>query len=90
MLSRTTATVAEGPDDQLVFRQKPDKSSAGAEKLSQKFITHARLEVRKKRLVEMKLNVNELCHNLPDDKEFEDDEEYKYNDEEGHMGEDED
>ena len=39
--------MAEGPDDQLVFRQKPDKSSVGAEKLSQKFITHAFAKGRK-------------------------------------------
>ena len=159
-----TPRVAEGPDDQLVFCEKPEeKLSAGAEKLFQKFITHAfakgrkadeeekektvenvtivtkkkaadgtevlcqeviqylgdekkekkkeaplpganfvsmkeklkaqmlerRLEVRKKRVVEMKMNENELCDDLPDDEEFEDDEDYNYNDEEEYMGEDE-
>merc|ERR1719209_1356031 len=47
-----------------------------------------RLEVRKKRVVEMKMNENELCDDLPDE-ELEDDEDYNYNDEEEYMGEDE-
>ena len=43
-----TPRVAEGPDDQLVFCEKPEeKLSAGAEKLFQKFITHAFAKGRK-------------------------------------------
>ena len=42
-----------------------------------------RLEVRKKRMVEMKMNENELCDDLPDDEELEED---NYSDEEGYMG----
>ena len=44
--------------------------------------------MRKKRVVEMKMNENELCDDLPDE-EFEDDEDYNYNDEEEYMGEEE-
>ena len=42
-----------------------------------------RLEVRKKRMVEMKMNENELCDDLPGDEELEED---NYSDEEGYMG----
>ena len=48
-----------------------------------------RLEVRKKRAVEMKINENELCDDLPDEEEFDDEEDYNFNDEEEYLGEDE-
>ena len=59
-----TLKVAEGPDDQLVFRQKPDKSSAGAEKLSQKFITHAFAKGRK--ADEENVTIVFMCHIIID------------------------
>merc|ERR1719209_1774647 len=49
-----------------------------------------RLEVRKKRVVEMKMNENELCDDLPDEEEFDDEEDYNFNDEEEYLGEEED
>ena len=43
-----TPRATEGPDDQLVLCEKPEeKLSAGAEKLFQKFITHAFAKWRK-------------------------------------------
>ena len=75
-------------------KKKKEAPVPGAEFVSMKEKLKAqmlerRLEVRKKRVVEMKINENELCDDLPDEEEFDDEEDYNFNDEEEYLGEDE-